>query len=89
MIVNEPFIQNDMMLRGFFSFLFFSSLCEVSAELKGLEIKASLNSSISNSIYIRKKITMSSLSSTRVSYSMADEKRYGKHEKQGKFEYQN
>ena len=22
MIVNEPFIQNDMMLRGFFSFLF-------------------------------------------------------------------
>ena len=31
---------------------------------------------------------MSSLSSTRVSYFMADEKRYGKHEKQGKFQYQ-
>ena len=36
----------------------------------------------------KEKITISALCLTRVSYFMTGEKRFGKHEKRGKFQYQ-
>ena len=77
-----------MMLTGILSFLFFLMLglsrvrrAKDKGKFKLIHFQFHL--------YQEKNYNEIQLSSTRVSYSMADEKRYGKHEKQGKFHYQN